>query len=256
MNKFKTYYKRIPSDYLLKASYQRTTDISRVNKMCREYNPNLVNPVKVSYRGGKYYIIDGAHTTAMLVQRNDNKDTLIFCKVFEGMTYEDEAQMFAAQNGLSRTVATAAKLKALYEAKEPNVLEFKKSVESAGVKCTFSSSGSGENNTLICYSTAYQIYKRSGAAYLSDLLALIKDIWNGEGESFVKEIIAGMDLFICAYTGEYSRKKLVERLQRVSPVTIRRDAKAMISGGNSRYAKQILNYYNKNTSSGRLPDRI
>ena len=81
--------------------YQRPLDPIRVKKIAGHFNPCLVNEVKVSYRDGKYYIFDGQHTTAALRLRNAG-DLDISCKVFYGLTREDEAKLFSQQNGEPR----------------------------------------------------------------------------------------------------------------------------------------------------------
>ena len=50
---------------------------------------------------GKYYAFDGQHTIEARKRLNGNKDCDIVCKVFFGMTPEEEARLFAAQTGTS-----------------------------------------------------------------------------------------------------------------------------------------------------------
>ena len=110
MNEFKTEYSQINSKSIIsEPSYQRMVDFSRVKKIVSNFNPNLVNPIKVSFRDGKYYVFDGQHTLKALVAKNNNRDLMVECKVYYGMTLEDEAKLFAEQNGISRTVESAQK---------------------------------------------------------------------------------------------------------------------------------------------------
>lgn len=54
MNEFKTEYSQINSKSIIsEPSYQRMVDFSRVKKIVSNFNPNLVNPIKVSFRDGK-----------------------------------------------------------------------------------------------------------------------------------------------------------------------------------------------------------
>ena len=89
-----------------------------------------------------------------------------------------------------------------------------------------------------------------------EILSLIKESWEGIPESLNTEIIGGMYLFYKTYKGEYKRKTLVTQLSKVSPSIIIREGKAFSNGGDARFARQILNIYNKNLRTNRLDDKI
>jgi hypothetical protein len=76
-------YKQINSAFILSdPDYQRTLDVNRVKRIVANFNPNLVNPIKVSLRNGKYYVFDGQHTLAALKMKNNNQNLLVECKVY------------------------------------------------------------------------------------------------------------------------------------------------------------------------------
>ena len=116
--------------------------------------------------------------------------------------------------------------------------------------------GTGENWRIVCYKSLFDIYLKYGKQHLIDLLKLATEIWGGESSSLRKEILIGLNIFITTYKGEYNRKSLVTKLQKVSPITIYRDGKAVLTGGNKRFARIILNVYNRNASTNRLEDKI
>jgi hypothetical protein len=251
MQEFRTEFKEINSkQILIDEDYQRQVDYNRVRKMVANYNPNLVNPIKVSYRDKRYYCFDGQHTLSMLKALNDNKDTLVPCKVYYNMDETDEARLFSEQNGISRAVKSNQKLKSLYVAGDIDVIEFRKAVESLGIKCDFSSGGA--NRKLICYSTAFRIFMRHDGKHLKRVLSIILDAWDGESESFSNEIIQGIDLFLRTYGDEIKTEHLVKRLKKTTPVRLKREVKDVLVGGAKRYAIPIFNAYNKNTSNNRL----
>lgn len=251
MEEFRTEFREVNSkQILIDEEYQRPVDYLRVRKMIANYNPNLVNPIKVSYRDKKYYCFDGQHTLSMLKGMNDNKDLLVPCKVYFGMHETDEARLFSEQNGLSRAIQSNQKLRSLYVAGDIDVIEFKKCVEDCGIKCDFS--GVTGNKKIICYSTAFKIYMKYGGKHLTKILQVIKKAWNADKDSLMKEIVAGLDIFIRTYEDEYDESHLVKRLSRVSPLVIRRDGMASTSGGNKRFAVQIYDIYCKGTSINRL----
>lgn len=60
-------YKRMPAAWLeTDFSYQRKIDAARVERIVNSFDPRLANEVKVSFRDGKFYVFDGAHTLSAL----------------------------------------------------------------------------------------------------------------------------------------------------------------------------------------------
>ena len=80
-------------------SYQRPIDAKRVQRIVDNFDPRVVNPLKVCFRGGRYYVFDGAHTLAALKEVKKFANFSVDCLVFHGLTYEDEAYLFALQRG-------------------------------------------------------------------------------------------------------------------------------------------------------------
>ena len=83
------------------AEYQRKLQMGKVKQMVAEFNGIIVNPPKVSYRDGRYIVIDGQHTIVGLKTLNGGNDLPILCRVYVGLTKEEEALVFAQQTGAS-----------------------------------------------------------------------------------------------------------------------------------------------------------
>ena len=81
--------------------YQRGVQHERVAKIADDFNEYIANEPKVSYRDGKFYMFDGQHTTEGRIERNGGEDLPILCKVYTGLTQEQEALLFAEQTGHS-----------------------------------------------------------------------------------------------------------------------------------------------------------
>ena len=105
-------------------SYQRRMNAAQVDRIVEEFNPLLVNAVKVSHRDGRFFVFDGAHTLAALLRIHEGKPFMVECKVFSGMTYQEEAELFALQTGTSRTVSFDYKLRAKLAAETPKEKSF------------------------------------------------------------------------------------------------------------------------------------
>ena len=115
---------------------QRKLSPMRVSEIERNYSPMVANPIKVSFRDGKYYIFDGMHTRAAMCGMNGTDNFPIFCRVFYGLTKEDEARLFAIQFGVSEAVPMGYRLRALAVAKDPQVLDFIKVTKRSGFSIT------------------------------------------------------------------------------------------------------------------------
>ena len=63
-------------------SYQRRMNAAQVDRIVAEFNPLLVNAVKVSQRDGRFFVFDGAHTLAALRRIHEGKPFMVECKVF------------------------------------------------------------------------------------------------------------------------------------------------------------------------------
>jgi len=247
-------YKFINSRFLVvDKSYQRVLLSARVKQIVSKFNPYLVNAIKVSCRAdGKYYVFDGQHTLAALKLKNGNQDTIVECKVYYDLPYEDECILFAEQTGISKKVEINAKFKALYQAGDKDIVGLHDLLKSIGIELGLSNSKGV--NRIVCLSTMSKIYKKLSAKEFADMLIIIRDAWGGIAESYNREIIEGMYLFYVNYKNQFDREKAVKQFNRVAPSVIIRDGRASISGGNVRFARQLLQAYNKNLSTKRLPD--
>lgn len=248
------YGKLNSSEIVSDLSYQRPLDSRRVKKIVNEFNPSLVNPIKVSFRDGKYFVFDGQHTLKALVLNNNGKDLMVECKIYSGLTREEEAGLFAEQNGLSKAVAIADKMKAKHLSGNEQIKELKEGIESLGLVFDFSKNKA--NNKIICYNTVLNIYRKYSVYFLMEVLQIIIDAWDRSEDSLRKEIISGMTIFCKTYEGFYKRDELVKKLSKVSAAFILREGSVVRTGGDKRYAKQILNVYNKGRASNKLEDRI
>jgi len=249
-------YRRLSTKQLrVDPLYQRPLQNARVKKMVQEYNPCLVNAVKVSFRDGKYYIFDGAHTVEMLKELNGGRDCVVECKVFEGLSWYDEVELFIAQNGLNRAVHMSAKFKAMFNSGDKDVVGMVHAAERLNIRIDFT--GRPGQDKIVALTTLFRIYKCLDEAEFSDLLGIIKEAWGGSMESFSNEILRGMHLFYEVYRGQYNRKLLVSKLSKVSPNVIIREGKASTTPGNYKYAREILKIYNAGITQGkRLPDKL
>ena len=77
--------------------YQRGVQRKRVELIAADFNEYVANEPKISFRNGKYYVVDGQHTIEARILRNGGRALPILCKVYTGMTMQQEALLFAEQ---------------------------------------------------------------------------------------------------------------------------------------------------------------
>lgn len=249
-------YKQLNTKFIeLDPAYQRRTDPREVAKILKNFDRRVVNVVKVSYRDGHYYCFDGGHTIAALKALNKDRDLMVDCKIFYGLTQLDEKNLFKKQTGDGRRVEVRDKIRADWKMGDPEITKFVRLTESCGVIVSFDNCKG--TNKVVAIQTLLKIFRDAefDEDYV-DFLNTIKDAWGGDADSWRKEIMNGMWLFIKAYKGDYDRKLLTKKLSRISPKTIIREAKVSTASGDRKYAVQILNAYNANMSRNRLPDLL
>ena len=158
-----------------RGSYQRELNIHRVRKIAARFDPRLVNPPKVSYRSGRYYVFDGQHTIAVLKLLNGGKDLMVRCIVYTGMTESEEALLFAQQTGESARLTPGDKMRAMIYGGDPECMAFLKATESVGVKLDFAQRRG--KYRLGCIGTAFEEFKRVGADRYKEALSIIVAAW-------------------------------------------------------------------------------
>ena len=230
-------------------SYQRRIDDMRVERIVENYDPRLVNPVKVSFRDGHYYVFDGAHTLAALKQIHKFDNFMVDCLLFQGLTYEDEAYLFALQRGESKEVAMAARLKALLKSNDENAADLRRRTEEAGFQ--LSTSRSSAKGRISCIGKLWKIYSNSPDLY-SDTLSILMEAWRGEPWSLTANIIGGLALFLLVYGEGMNRSRLLKQISGVDLATLNR-----LKDDNSRnkdytYAFAFFKLYNKIGGKGAL----
>ena len=265
--RFEFEFKQIDTSKIKAADYQRTPDTKRVKEIASRFDWNLVNVVKVSFRDGVYWDFDGDHTVLACKEQNGGKDLCVWCKVYYGMTYEDEAYYFSMQNGKSKEPKLNEKLCASHKTGERflelekyygvDLKEYERLIKNAGFECDFKT-GSSIENTPRCHKTLLDAYKTNKDAFVITLNT-ISTAFNGQSMGFNQNLVKGIFLFVNEYMNDrnWSRKRLEKVLKVTEPKQIITNAKVSVNTGKFRYARQILLLYNKGLlKENKLVDRF
>ena len=225
------------------AEYQRPIDPLRVQKIISNFNIHKVNPIKVSFRDNKYWVFDGQHTLTSLKAINKGEDSMVWCEVHYGLTYEDEAKLFAEQYDGSTKVDIAYQMKALFEAGNEEIKKLVEIADSIGLKFSFDKYK--DKNKIIALKKVRDAYRKLGENGLRRILYLVKQVWDGDSTSLDNNILGGMSLFYQTYKDQFDEELFIKQLSKVLPIDIKRRGKSDSScKGDLRFAKQILEVYN------------
>ena len=245
-------FTRLPSTILESdTTYQRPIDMKRVQRIVDNFDRRLVNPLKVSLRDGHYYVFDGAHTLSVLKEINKFDNFMVDCMLMHGLTYEDEAYLFALQRGESKEVATAARLKALMASNDEAAADFRTRTELSG----FRLAGNGHTATkgcIGCIAKMWKIYEDNPEVY-SETLSLLMRLWHGEVWSLGANIIGGLAVFVSVYGSEINDARFMKLIGGADLLTLNRLKDNSARNKDYSYAYAILKLYNRTGGKGALP---
>ena len=230
-----------PSQIAADPLYQRPLDQKRVAKIVKEFNGDLFNEPKVSYRDGKYWVFNGQHSIAAWRAFHNGEDKLVHCKVFKGMTWIEECEAFMAQNGISKDPTTNEKLSAAYNSRNPDVVDMVEKARLCGFVVDFSLSKTPTR--IVATNALFKAYKNLGPNSFMDMMTAIKDAWYGDMDAVCAQIITALSTFYKKYDGNFRQEKLVDALKDTTPARIIAKGKDSPRRSNS-YTREIVKQYN------------
>lgn len=239
--------------------YQRPVLDRDVDKLVREWDPRLLTPLVVSYRDGRYYLVDGQHRVCGSRKKNNGKDVDMLCQVYYGLTYEDEAELYYKLDQAKGHLRLSHATKALVESgSNAEVVEIKRLLENAGFIWALDKS-SREPFEIEATRAVMNAYRLLGGAAFSRMLELLAKAWRGTPTSLNASILSGMALFLKTYETEVDDNVFINRLSAVDPEEIIRRGKTDFSTNKAalRFARVIWDKYNGQQRGGRkLPYRF
>ena len=251
-------FQLIPAgDIRINTLYQRGLEIPRVKRLVQQFDWHLVNPVKVIRRDGEWYAVDGQHTTAMLYTKF-GADYMVPCLVYEDIgNWVDEARIFIKGNDkmLRKVLSLRDEWKALLVADDERATNIKRLCGNYNLRIP-TAKGENGNGWIGSVSSLERVYDSMSAEKFNEFLYILTGAWAGRKDSLLAPIIGGLGRFVNVYYGEYNRAALIKRLKNTEPKVIITAGKASAAQGQNKYAREILNVYNRKTTVGRLPDKL
>lgn len=250
----------LPTDKLTSGlAYQRPVEPKAVEELMRDWDPRLLEPINVSFRSGEYNVLDGQHRITCMRKMADGKDVIVPCRVFTGMTYEEEAEMYAKLDKSRRRLSMRESVNAEIESgANAEFADIKRLVEDNGFTWAMDTP-SGAAYEIGAVRALVSAYRLLGGAAFSRMLYLLANTWHGAPKSLKAVMLAGMALFLKTYETEIDNRAFIQRLSAVEPEEILRRANADFSTNRTalRFARVLRENYNGQKRGGRkLPYRF
>lgn len=239
--------------------YQRPIEKSVVEHLVKEWDARLFDPITVSFRDGKFHVVDGQHRIIALRQMNDGKHVMVACKVYSGMTYQQEADFCFKIDKAKKRLKLSQSTNAIAESgADAEISAIKTIVESCGFIWALREKG-GNVGEITATRATINTYRQLGSAAFTRMMRLLRDTWHGSACSLTARVLSGLALFIKTYETEMEDKVFISQLSRVDPEEIIRRGKLDFSTAKYalRFARVILEKYNAQRKEGKkLPYRF
>lgn len=258
-------HKAIPytMEYLSTASivsglpYQRLVEDKDVDKLIREWDGRLMEPLVVSFRNERYYLVDGQHRIVVLRRMNGGKDFMVPCKIYRGLTYEMEAELcFKLDKSRKRLTLAQSTIALVESGTDAEVMDIVRLIEKNGFLWTLDKEFPGDYEIRACRAVI-SAYRLLGRDAFNRMLSLMYRAWDGEPSSLKGHFISGMALFMKTYGIELENRAAVKRFSVIDPEDVidcrRRDRTVRRSA--LRYARALLERYNAQCEQ-KLPYRF
>jgi len=176
-----------------------------IDKIVQNFDPDRFGALTVNYRDDLFWVVDGGHRLSALLKMGYG-DQQVQCWVYEGLTEDQEADLFLDLNNV-RPVSSMDKFKVAVVAGREVETAVESIVSSLGM-----SVGTGRVNTIRCTSALLKLYDVSGPDVLKTALWILRDAYGDAG--FTARLVEGMGKFVANYDNRFNEKRLVAKLSR------------------------------------------
>ena len=236
--------------------YQRPVEQKNVDKLIHDWNSRELHPIVVSFRDGKFNVVDGQNRIAAMRQMAGGGDVIVPCIIHTGMTYEEEADMYARLDTNKTPLTPRQHTKAVVEAgSDPKITEINRLLEDGGFTWALVEK-TGEPYEIAAVRTLINAYQLLGSDGFARMLGLLAGTWHGTPNSLKAAILSGMALFVKTYGLELSDQTFIRSMSAVGPEQILRQGR-IDNNAALRYARIIWANYNEQQHGGpELPYRF
>lgn len=246
----RVHFELIPiKDLVSNQDYQRNLSDSHIIRASEEFDVYQINPVKVSRRNGINYVFNGQHTIEIVAMVSGSRETPVWCMIYDDLSYEHEADIFANQMKHVRPLHPYEIFKANIEAGNPDQLMIRDIVQSYGLTI----GNKKVPGMVAAVSSLESIYKKYGYHALSRVLRLCVGAWEGDPSSLSANMLNGVSRLVVTYGDKLKDEEFKEKVGAISARQIGRQAKERCPGSMG-YAETMVMAYNgkKKSLQGRL----
>lgn len=252
MNTYPTWTIKLINSSLLKSKqdYQRDINMKFVRDAIAEFDPDKVEPVHVSYRDGKYYVMDGQHTILICEGVNGNNPVDMQCIVHKGMNYSSEADWTVAQYEKTRKHKFGELAVAGFEAGRKLPCELALEVSRVGGRLPYDK----KTTTGIRINAVEKVEKLFKKDADDTILAIkcLVEAYSGRENSLQGEIIAGTMEFLKLYGDNVVTARLVEALAKYTPQILINTAKNLKMSYPINWTETLRDKYNEISRRGKI----
>lgn len=232
-----------------KVPYQRPIDKDFVKKIIDNFNSDDVEMVHVSYRDGKYYVMDGQHTILGCEGANGGNTVDISCIVHYGMTYEDEAEFTNRQYEKKHNHTYKERSIAAYEAGRKLPCELARKVAEVGARLPYDkNTQTGMKISAIKRVTNF--YQKDPENTILAIRCLV-NAYKTREDTLNGDIIGGTMEFLRLYNGKAETLRLSAALSGTTPQSLAVTARSLNMSYPMNWTETLRNLYNRFTKGGR-----
>lgn len=226
-------------------------DRNKVERMVRDWNPAAIGVVTVSHRKDRsYVIVDGQHRWETVRQLTDNTG-VVPCRIFEGLTLQEEAQMFLDLNATNQ-VRLIDKFKVRLTREDPVATDI------AGILGAYGWTVSpvpanGNINAVGMLERVYKLSEKSGCEpnLVHSTILVLTRAWGNDRNGTQSVIFEGVARFLEEYRDRVDLDALIEKLKNVQggPMTFHAEAAQLAALRHAKVsmavAEKLVDLYNK-----------
>ena len=232
----------------------------KINDIIKDFDPNLLGIITVSYRDGKWYIIDGQHR-AIALNTIFGDEYLVDCKVIRNIPQQKESIYFVKLNDSSTPLQYADKAKGLFYGEDETIVTLSNLCKKNGVDLgIFKDNRATADSRITAVKALVVTYKKIGEEKTDRLIKLLNDTWDGKSTAFKQEMIKAVGVILSLYGRELDDNKFIKKLGKVNPAELIRMAKSDRVTNAKTEAKiariMVNNYYNKGKGATPLEYRF
>lgn len=155
-------------------------------KIAKQWDKRRAGAITVSYRDGSFYIIDGQHR--YLAARIVGESALT-CRIYEGLTLQEEAEIFGRQSENVKTLNPKDLFKAMYIAGDKDAVAIQEICNEFGISTSYKQKT--DSKCLWSIDTVQKVYRQFGADGLRWMFRIIDEIgWSNDNHSYGKTMLA------------------------------------------------------------------